>query len=1140
MTIELVGPKGYVHGWKFVGVPAPGTKVRLSRYGTGTVHRGNATHAHVKMANGDMLKIPHDKGPGPAKLVPAPEPVEKMSDDRAEMGRQARAAMTKAGGHETLFHGTNREFKPGDIIDAKFSRKGVTDLHGGKQYAFASTDPGEATFAGHGSGPGGHVYRVEPVGDYEWDPHQGTSTSRRTGGGFRVVEEVKQWSGEKMGRPFDYKSMTPKEKKAYVNKGIVPAGMEPPPKRVVAHSSRLPGIELARPGSYRPPAVPAYRPTGTMRKATAASMRKLADDLESRHPDLGAHVHVRDAASALERNQPDGANRHLTAAIGNMQPQSLRRHGLLTDEHHDSAKRSMDAIHRHMLLVKDIQDLQARNDALPRRGETEPYGDDLDEKPSAREPGSKAMNAPARADGGGSDPAVAEPKSVTKWEVTKQVAASNGDLTVAIELAAGDDCYRCGTPNAPDARHCKRCGFAMEPRQPYDRFASEDVTCPNCGRGDDADAVFCDQCGKRMQSYAAFANEPHRYKHGWIKLDAGSAAEAVLPGAGSQLGTGPGPKLPKLSPGQRKMYDRLRSLGHSHGRAMSAVRKIGGALDAGGAVESMGMSGDLTTVIELAFRPTEKRDLRGQWVKDLGDLADEMDRNHPGEKPSLGDKVRAARDAVQRGDYSAAGDSLYAAQQRLRDPSFYSGGKGDATYRNALGENYQLAGHLRRTNAVMNGQVEMSSPMEFARHFNPAQPRDRHGKWTNTGLNVGKGGFTASGAHDPTSMIGVGGGRKNWENEASQMPDRGVRRDFPGIARRMRLQTPARTYMAQLDDTRISNGEKPLHPELAEIFPGVYGKAGITARPGTLSRPKAPRVRPDSYKVTGLDAPQVTYAKMGIKQMLDGSNPVDLSAQTGALASTPHPFGKPGGPGLWHQKGMELPPYIQNIARAILREGRAKSLGEAIAIAKSSTAKWAVKSKHPEVRAASAATNADWDAKRARAHAHANVSAVVRAIELTGTAAGAAKDPRTPLGTFGTGSGTTSASSSQSGARTTKGGNAAKKADLLKQAAGYRRQADALIAERDAMRKALVSASGKTSKGQKGSKTSTNSTTRSSAPASSGTAAKSSAASGKTPAKAAKPSTGTKPSLAAINALDTQILALQAKYKQAIAQAAKL
>jgi hypothetical protein len=103
---------------------------------------------------------------------------------------------------------------------------------------------------------------------------------------------------------------------------------------------------------------------------------------------------------------------------------------------------------------------------------------------------------------------------------------------------------------------------------------------------------------------------------------------------------------------------------------------------------------------------------------------------------------------------------------------------------------------------------------------------------------------------------------------------------------------------------------------------------------------------------------------------LDGI--IALSADTGRLASQHHPLGRPGGPGLWGVKGMELPPYIQNIARALLRKGRAKNLSQAIAMAKGATARWAAgKNTRPEVRAAAAATNASWAAKQARAPAQA-------------------------------------------------------------------------------------------------------------------------------------------------------------------------
>jgi hypothetical protein len=132
---------------------------------------------------------------------------------------------------------------------------------------------------------------------------------------------------------------------------------------------------------------------------------------------------------------------------------------------------------------------------------------------------------------------------------------------------------------------------------------------------------------------------------------------------------------------------------------------------------------------------------------------------------------------------------------------------------------------------------------------------------------------------------------------------------------------------------------------------------------------------------------------------------IQLSAETGRLATEHHPFGKPGGPGLWGVKGMELPPYIQNIARALLRTGRAKTLSQAIAIARGASKRWAAGGGNvrPEVRAASAATSADWSAKQARAHAHAND---VTGITLAGFNPA---EPRTPVGTWG-GEGTVASS----------------------------------------------------------------------------------------------------------------------------------
>lgn len=109
---------------------------------------------------------------------------------------------------------------------------------------------------------------------------------------------------------------------------------------------------------------------------------------------------------------------------------------------------------------------------------------------------------------------------------------------------------------------------------------------------------------------------------------------------------------------------------------------------------------------------------------------------------------------------------------------------------------------------------------------------------------------------------------------------------------------------------------------------------------------------------------------------------IDLSAQTAALEITPAPAGKPGGPGLWRVKGMELPPYFQNIRNALIRDGHTPA--DAYRITWGAIRRWAAGggNVHPEVRAAAVRALAGLKAKAAIAHAHANDSH--RVIELVG------------------------------------------------------------------------------------------------------------------------------------------------------------
>ncbi len=445
-------------------------------------------------------------------------------------------------------------------------------------------------------------------------------------------------------------------------------------------------VELAATHSgYRPPiGKPGkWQPLGPMKAATKTSMHKLAGQLKDRHPGIGTHQHVTDAAHALDRGDHDAAIRHLNAGIANLTPQSLLRHGFTNDADHIQAKISMDDIHRHLLLVKDIQESAARNQELVKAQVPATQEDEI--RSPAKPPG--AQQPPAAAPGSNPPPAPGQP--------AKQ------------------------PPPAPGT-----AGPAPAPQ----------------------------------------------------------VASAPQPGTGGK----PPPKAVAAS------------------------------------------NGEVTTAVELVGP---------------GGFAHGWQR----QTPSAGDHDKAAR-LHARAAASAKNPLTKAAHLRMA-----------IVHQN-------IAGDLRAASA--------------------AQPPQR-----------------ADGVTVAAGQPGAGGR---------------VGQELAGLA----------TDQIDLAALRAQN--------------------------------------PSAY----------TFAE-----------PVELSGKTGALATVPHPFGKPGGPGLWHQKGMELPPYVQNIAHAILRTGRAKTLGEAIAIAKGATSRWAkgggdVK---PEVRAASAATNADWEAKRARAHAHANAGDHARAIvELAG------------------------------------------------------------------------------------------------------------------------------------------------------------
>jgi len=207
--------------------------------------------------------------------------------------------------------------------------------------------------------------------------------------------------------------------------------------------------------SPRPKGRPRLAPLTPMREATAKSMTKLAEDMKASHPEMSAHQHVRDAARMLRSGNEEAAQRHLRGAMFSLSPQSVHRHGIHTDDGMIAARQAMHSVHRHLLLVKDIEDVGAKNRAAIQRhaGEDEAasplppvpparvdpnagYGPGaLAQKPTARQPGGdRAMNAPARTNSGGPDPAVADPAG-PQPKGPRQFARTWGELLSVIDLA---------------------------------------------------------------------------------------------------------------------------------------------------------------------------------------------------------------------------------------------------------------------------------------------------------------------------------------------------------------------------------------------------------------------------------------------------------------------------------------------------------------------------------------------------------------------------------------------------------------------------------------------------------------------------------------------------------------------------------
>lgn len=102
-----------------------------------------------------------------------------------------------------------------------------------------------------------------------------------------------------------------------------------------------------------------------------------------------------------------------------------------------------------------------------------------------------------------------------------------------------------------------------------------------------------------------------------------------------------------------------------------------------------------------------------------------------------------------------------------------------------------------------------------------------------------------------------------------------------------------------------------------------------------------------------------------------------FTSHTAEASTADKPTVPPGGPGLFHVKGLHLPPYIQHLwFHLVQRYGKQKAYGVAVGIVKKWQAGIApggkggkVRHTHPDVRAAAGRNIAQWEEDKAKAHA---------------------------------------------------------------------------------------------------------------------------------------------------------------------------
>jgi hypothetical protein len=138
---------------------------------------------------------------------------------------------------------------------------------------------------------------------------------------------------------------------------------------------------------------------------------------------------------------------------------------------------------------------------------------------------------------------------------------------------------------------------------------------------------------------------------------------------------------------------------------------------------------------------------------------------------------------------------------------------------------------------------------------------------------------------------------------------------------------------------------------------------------------------------------------------------VKFTPRTPEASTVVKPTVPPGGPGLFHVKGMHLPPYIEHLyPHLVARYGKHEAYRVAVGVVK----KWAGgvnpggfktksgkgKRTHPDVRAAAAKNVAEWEKDKAEAHEHHAAASAVGLAVATAPGARPFVSPPPPGGRY--------------------------------------------------------------------------------------------------------------------------------------------